>query len=180
MGTGTSADLALRPIAAPNRVPSAHGVTDIAGAKPLAPLVGISDQTPETQPDQGWIARRLAVAVVLTAVAYGAGYATTVAESVAGSRTPQLVALPVLIVLVAAGYRTPPRGVGDTESNWIIALMVAVPALAGFELLGNRLPTLSALWHLRDFGATSGSPPCSRCCAGCATSCGCGRCGSSR
>lgn len=115
--------------------------------------MGISDQTPETQPDQGWIARRLAVAVVLTAVAYGAGYATTVAESVAGSRTPQLVALPVLIVLVAAGYRTPPRGVGDTESNWIIALMVAVPALAGFELLGNRLPTLSALWHLRDFGA---------------------------
>lgn len=153
MGTGTSADVALRQFAYPKRVPSEHGVTEVAGAKPLGPLLGISDESLETQPHQGWIARRLAVAVVVTAVAYGAGYAAAVAESAAGSRTPQLVALPVLIVLIATGYRTPPRGVGDTESNWIIALMVAVPALAGIELLGNRLPTLAALWHLRGFGA---------------------------
>ncbi|KUI32356.1 hypothetical protein AU195_08880 [Mycobacterium sp. IS-1496] len=100
-----------------------------------------------------WIARRLAIAVVLTAVAYGQTYAATLADSVAGSRTPVLAALPFLVVLIAAGHRTPPRGVGDTESNWIIAVMVAAPALAGFELLRHRLPSLSALWHLPDFGA---------------------------
>jgi hypothetical protein len=89
----------------------------------------------------------------LTAVAYGQAYVATLVDSLAGSRTPVIAALPVLLVLIATGHRTPPRGVGDTESNWIIAMMVAAPARAGFTLLRHRLPTLSALWHLADFGA---------------------------
>lgn len=95
----------------------------------------------------------MAIAVAFTAVAYGQAYVATLADAVAGARTPLLVTLPVLVVLIAAGYRTPPRGVGDTESNWIIAVMVTAPALAGFELLAHRLPTLSALSHLKDLGA---------------------------
>ncbi|WP_231743602.1 hypothetical protein [Mycobacterium sp. GA-2829] len=105
------------------------------------------------RPRFAWFDVRLVIAIALTAVAYGHSYAATLADAVAGGRTPVLVVLPALVVLIAASHRTPPRGVGDTESNWIIAAMVAAPALAGFELLSSRLPTLSTLWHLQDFGA---------------------------
>lgn len=153
MGTGTSAEIAIRPVTAPSIEPSEHGVTTQNVANPLGSLTAIVDDSGEKTPQREWIRPRLVIAVLLTAVAYGPAYVAALADSLAGSRTPVLAVLPVLVVLIAAGHRTPPRGVGDTESNWIIAVMAAAPALAGVELLGHRLPTLSALWHLEDFGA---------------------------
>ncbi|TFV59163.1 hypothetical protein E4P42_09410 [Mycobacterium sp. PS03-16] len=102
--------------------------------------------------DRFWFPLRLAVAVSLTALAVGPGYAETVTAALNGSRTSLLAVLPLLVVAIASGYRSAPRGVADTESNWIIAALVAIPALAGLWLLGQRMPTLAALWHLHNFG----------------------------
>lgn len=93
------------------------------------------------------------IAVGLTGIAYAIPYVDTVTVAVHGSRAPLPAVLPVLVILITLGYRTPPRGVADAESNWIIATLVGVGALAGVELLTHRMPTLAGLWHLQDFGA---------------------------
>lgn len=100
-----------------------------------------------------WFPLRLALATGLTALAFGPGYAETIAATLTGSRAPLLAVLPLLAVMIASGYRSAPRGVAHTESNWIIAALVAVPALAGLWLLGQRMPTLASLWHLHNVGA---------------------------
>ncbi|MGE2716869.1 hypothetical protein ACQI4L_22665 [Mycolicibacterium litorale] len=89
----------------------------------------------------------------MTAVAYAIPYADTVALAVHGARAPLPAVLPVLVILITLGYRTAPRGVADAESDWIIAALAGIGALAGIELLSHRTPTLAGLWHLKDFGA---------------------------
>ncbi len=143
MGTASSTGFAIDLAVAPTTQPSSTGVTEYAFAKPLGSLTAITR----------WFHLRLVIAVGLTAIAYAIPYADTVALAVHGSRAPLPAVLPVLVILIALGYRTPPRGVADAESNWIIAALVGAGALAGVELLSHRMPTLAGLWHLQDFGA---------------------------
>jgi hypothetical protein len=42
--------------------------------------------------------------------------------------------------------------VGDSESDWIGALLVAVGGFATLWLISDRLPTMAALWHLDNVG----------------------------
>jgi hypothetical protein len=115
--------------------------------------MGAASTSDTEVPDRTWFHLRLVIAVGLTAVAFAIPYADTVVAAVHGSRAPLPAVLPVLAVLIALGYRTPPRGVADAESNWIIGALIGVGALAAIELLGHRTPTLAGLWHLQDFGA---------------------------
>ncbi|MCV7345105.1 hypothetical protein [Mycolicibacterium rhodesiae] len=85
---------------------------------------------------------------LLCMVAYASSYAHIFADAVAGSRTAYLVVLPVLALLIAAGYRTTSHGVGDGESDWIVAALIGILGLAAIYLLIGRMPTLSAWWRL--------------------------------
>ncbi|MHA0285283.1 hypothetical protein ACXYX3_02415 [Mycobacterium sp. C3-094] len=64
------------------------------------------------------------------------------------SRCAYLLVVPVLLAVLAYGYRTPPCGVGDAESDWIIAVLLGVAGVAGIAVLAERLPTLAGLWRL--------------------------------
>jgi len=66
----------------------------------------------------------------------------------AGSQSVYLVVAPVLAGLVASGYVRAPRGVGDSESDWIGAVLLAVAGFAALWLIEHRLPTMAALWHV--------------------------------
>jgi MFS family permease len=85
---------------------------------------------------------------MLCLVTYTTSYADQVADGLAGSRLAYLVVLPVLAVLIAAGYRTTSHGVGDGESDWIVAALFGILGLAAIHLLVGRMPTLSAWWRL--------------------------------
>jgi hypothetical protein len=85
--------------------------------------------------------------------AYGVVFHQVLTCALAGSRTAFLVVAPLLVAMSAAGYRTAPRGVGDNESDWIIAAISGVAGLAVIILVTNRFPTLAGLWHLELVGA---------------------------
>lgn len=76
------------------------------------------------------------------------------AEAIAGGAPmAYLAVLPVLTAMIALGYRIPPRGVGDPESDWILAAVFGGLGLFLRHLMSNRFPTLSGLWHLPMVGA---------------------------
>jgi hypothetical protein len=85
--------------------------------------------------------------------AYGAVFAQVLSDSVSGSRTAFLVVAPLLVMLGATGYRTAPRGVGDNESDWIIAAVTGVVGFTAIALVTSRFPTLAGLWRLELVGA---------------------------
>lgn len=77
-----------------------------------------------------------------------------VAQAIAGgSPMAYLAVLPVLTAMIALGYRMPPTGVGDPESDWILAAVFGGLGLFLRHLMSNRFPTLSGLWHLPMVGA---------------------------
>lgn len=61
--------------------------------------------------------------------------------------------IPVLAAMIAFGYRTAPRGVGDPESDWILAAVFGGLGLFLRHLMSHRFPTLSGLWQLPLVGA---------------------------
>lgn len=97
-------------------------------------------------------AARIAIAAVLGLTGYVWVFAQAVVDAGMGSRTAITVVAPVLMVLIATGYHSPTRGVGDAESDWIIALLFGIACFTGIHLLAGRMPTLSALWHLQSLG----------------------------
>jgi hypothetical protein len=80
---------------------------------------------------------RCVVAAGLTAVAFLPVYAELVTEALNGSRSAYLVIVPVLLAVIAAGYRVPPKGVGDVESDWIVAAVVGVVGFSGIHLMSS-------------------------------------------
>ncbi|MDZ7881446.1 MAG: hypothetical protein U5N53_00345 [Mycobacterium sp.] len=74
-------------------------------------------------------------------------------EAVAGSRAAYLVVLGPLMALIASGYRRPPQGVSDSETDWIIALVLGGGTIILLELISRRLPTFSGLWNLQSIQA---------------------------
>jgi hypothetical protein len=96
---------------------------------------------------------RLALLAAFILVAYG-GIFYQVAMSIAGgSRLAYLVVVPLLIAMIALGTSTPPRGVGDPESDWILATIVGGLGLVLHFLMQARLPTLAGLWFQQLVGA---------------------------
>ncbi|MCV7287683.1 hypothetical protein H7J87_20360 [Mycolicibacterium wolinskyi] len=103
---------------------------------------------------------RIALVGLLTGVAYLTVFAATVEHVVAQSRAAYLLVLPVLTVVIIAGYRRAPGGVGDDESDWIIACLVGAAGLCGVHLVAQRMPTLAGLWHVQLQGAVIWAASC--------------------
>jgi hypothetical protein len=101
--------------------------------------------------DRFWL--RVASIVVLSGIGYAFVFADLFTEILDGSRTAYLAAVPVLVLLIVLGYRTRDEGVGDFESDWIVAALVGVAGLIGIHLFSQRGPTTAALWHLDLVGA---------------------------
>src|SRR6185436_11615836 len=80
--------------------------------------------------------------------AYGAVFAQVLNQAVNGSRTAFLVVAPLLVLVAATGYRLPARGVGDNESDWIVAAVTGAVGFSSIALITHRFPTLSGLWRL--------------------------------
>ncbi len=109
--------------------------TDVSPTVALPPRPVADDElpddipTPAPEPPQVglgvWVR---AVAVVLfCVVVYAPSYADHVVDAFAGSRAAYLVVLPVfLAILIATGYRTASHGVGDGESDWIVAALIGI------------------------------------------------------
>jgi hypothetical protein len=94
----------------------------------------------------GW--QRVLAVVALSAVAYSASYQQILADALAGSRATYLVVVPLLLAMIATGYRSAPRGVSDSESDWIIATLLGVAGMTVIHLLSGRAESLAGLWRL--------------------------------
>jgi len=92
----------------------------------------------------------VASVLALTAVAFTVLAVNAVRQAGAGSYTSFLVVAPVLAALIASAIRPSP-GVGDTEFDWIVAIIFAAGGLLAIELLSQRLPALSGLWNWDHF-----------------------------
>lgn len=95
---------------------------------------------------------RLAVFAILSFAAYAFAIADILGDALAGSRVVVLLVLPILIGVIASGYRQAPRGVSDTESDWIVAGVAGIGGFTGIYLLSNRMPTLAVQWQLDLWG----------------------------
>ncbi|BBZ35536.1 hypothetical protein [Mycolicibacterium confluentis] len=91
---------------------------------------------------------QVAAIVALTGVGYMFVFAGVVADVLNGSRNAYLLTVPVLILLIVSSYRSCNDGVGDSESDWILAVLLGVGGLVGIHLFTQRGPTVAALWHL--------------------------------
>ncbi len=91
---------------------------------------------------------RLAVFAVLSFAAYAFVIIDVIGAALSGSRAVVLLVLPILVGVIATGYREAPRGVSDKESDWIIAIVVGVAGFTGIHLMKQRMPTLSIQWQL--------------------------------
>lgn len=98
-------------------------------------------------------ALRLAAMLALVVVPFWGVFRGVVVSVAGGSPLAYLLVVPVLTAMIAVGYRTPPRGVDDAESDWILAAVFGGLGLFLRHLMSNRFPTLSGLWHLPLVGA---------------------------
>lgn len=94
----------------------------------------------------GW--QRVVAVIALSAVAYSASYQQILTDAIAGSRATYLVVIPLLLAMIATGYRSAPRGVSDSESDWIIATLLGVAGMTVIHLLSDRAESLAGLWRL--------------------------------
>lgn len=107
-------------------------------------LVGEAVRSPRSYQ----ITLRLTFVIALTTLAFFIPITDTIAAITNGSRTAYVITTPVLVAMIITGYRHPPRGVGDAESDWILATLLGLGGLAALELIIRRLPTVAAQWHL--------------------------------
>jgi hypothetical protein len=91
---------------------------------------------------------RLGFILLLTIVAYLPIFLDVVQNAVDGSRNAYLVVVPVLAAIVAHRYHDEPRGVGDAETDWIAAILVAAAGFIVIWLVTDRLPTTGHMWKL--------------------------------
>lgn len=94
---------------------------------------------------------RIAIVLTLTVVAYGPVYIALATSAIRGSRTAYLLVTPILSVMLANRFRHAPRGVGDAESDWIVAIVVGGAGYTVIQLIARRLPAAANLWHLHLF-----------------------------
>lgn len=105
----------------------------------------------KSDPDLKWRTgrySRIFVLLAFTLIPFWGIYRGIAALIAGGSPIAYLCVIPVLAAMIAYGYRTPPRGVGDPESDWILAAVVGGLGLLLRHLMSDRFPTLSGLWQL--------------------------------
>ncbi|MEH3139179.1 MAG: hypothetical protein PGN37_03165 [Mycobacterium kyogaense] len=122
-------------------------VLDLRSTTALRALPGTAEAATETARLNPFVVRMLA-ATALAAGGWAPLYLGLLHDLPGGSRCTYLLAVPVLLTVVAAGHRTPPCGVGDAESDWIVAVLLGVAGVTGIGVLSDRLPTLAGLWRL--------------------------------
>lgn len=91
---------------------------------------------------------RLGFILLLTLVDYLPIFLDVVQNAADGSRNAYLVVVPVLAAIVAHRYQSEPRGVGDAETDWIAAFLVAAAGFIVIWLVTDRLPTTGHMWKL--------------------------------
>lgn len=116
--------------------------------KPSIPTIAQPIPRYRTPPDWSGFWPRVAVVGVLSVVAYAFVVAHVLAEVLSGSRAVTVIVLPLLTVMIAAGYRRAPKGVSDAESDWITAILVTTAGLTFVALVGDRYPTIAGQWSL--------------------------------
>lgn len=121
----------------------------ISGAQPVVPQ---PNRSRSARPTLGLVLR-IAALLSLTLLAYGGVFYDTAHAINGGSRAAYLLVVPVLLVMIAYGRRTTSRGVGDTETDWVLAISLGGLALLLSYLAGDRFPTLSGMWNLQLLGA---------------------------
>lgn len=99
------------------------------------------------------LALRVGAMLGLVLVGYGVVLQDLARSIIGGSRAAYLMVIPVLMGMIAYGRREAPKGVGDDESDWILAGTLGGLALFLSYLTENRFPTLSGLWHIPLLGA---------------------------
>ena len=109
-----------------------------------------------SDPDLAWRSgrySRIVLLLVLTLIPFWGIYRGIAVLIAGGSPIAYVSVVPVLAAMIAFGYRSPPRGVGDAESDWILAAIFGGLGLFLRHLMSNRFPTLSGLWQLPLVGA---------------------------
>ena len=92
--------------------------------------------------------RRLLFLFVLAVTAFGPQMLATGRAAAEGSATVYLLVVPLLGILMAVGGSGMPRGVIDSESDWIVAGLIAGGGLLAFSLITQRMPTLTSFWRI--------------------------------
>ena len=116
-------------------------MTDIA----LTPAVPTASSRRLSAPP--W--RRLLFLVLLTVTAFGPQMLASIRAANEGSATAYLLVVPLLATLMAVGGSGLPRGVMDSESDWIVAGLFAGGGLLALSLVSHRMPTLTSFWHIQ-------------------------------
>jgi hypothetical protein len=116
-------------------------------ATPAAPES--QTRTPETRRRTLYrLAIRLTFVLTLVSCAFFVTIFTGARDADGGSLRAINICVPLLAGLIASGYTQPPRGVSDAETDWILAILVAVTGFVSVELVKVRLPTISGLWNV--------------------------------
>lgn len=122
-------------------------VLDLRTTTALPTLPGTGATAFSTVRPSPFLVRTLA-ATALAAAGWAPLYLGILRDLPGGSRCAYLLAVPVLLAVLAAGHRAPPCGVGDAESDWIVAVLLGAAGVAGIAVVAERLPTLAGLWRL--------------------------------
>lgn len=91
--------------------------------------------------------------IALTLIPFWGIYREIAVLIAGGAPIAYLSVIPALAAMIAYGYRSAPRGVGDPESDWILAAVFGGLGLFLRHLMSRRFPTLSELWQLPLVGA---------------------------
>jgi hypothetical protein len=117
-------------------------MTSIA-VEPSVPAAPDASRRVSTAP---W--RRLLFLLMLAVTAFGPQMLATGRAISEGSATAYLLVVPLLGILMAVGGSGMPRGVIDSESDWIVAGLIAGGGLLALSLITRRMPTLTSFWHI--------------------------------
>ncbi len=121
-------------------------------AASVRPFALVDEPSPPSIPFTQRYWPRLAFVGALAFGSYAFAVGEVIGHALVGSRAVLLLVLPILVSVIATGYRQAPRGVSDGESDWIVAILVGVVGFTGLHLLQHRTPTLALLWQLNLFG----------------------------
>ena len=92
--------------------------------------------------------QRMLFLLALAVTAFGPQMLATGRAVAEGSATAYLLVVPLLGLLLAVGGSGMPRGVIDSESDWIVAGLIATGGLLATKLVSHRMPTLTSFWHI--------------------------------
>lgn len=114
-------------------------------------MAELQEIDPAVQAGSGRISRVVRQRVLTVLLVCAAPWFPTISSAIdsiaAGSRSVLFVVGPILALILILNC-PPPRGVIDTEVNWIVALLSSAGALATLALLTDRIPTLSQMWRI--------------------------------